>query len=124
MASSSEKIRELNDRFRAGDTTISGRVMVTAGVQRLVDQAANLDLALVIQAVARFNDFTLDNDPHQEHDFGSFEIHSENTNLYCQIAEVIRHPQRKRESVMPEHSIHQKSVAKTRICIARTQNSF
>lgn len=77
MASSSEKIRELNDRFRAGDTTISGRVLVTASVQGLVDQAPNLDLASVIQAVASFNEFTSENDPHREHDFGSFEIHSE-----------------------------------------------
>lgn len=77
MQSSSEKIRELNDRFRAGDTTICGRVLVTAGVQGLVDQLPNLDFASVVQAVARFNNFTSDNDPHQEHDFGSFEIESE-----------------------------------------------
>lgn len=53
MESSSEKIRELNDRFRAGDATISGRVLMTAGVQGLVEQAPDLDLASVIQAVAR-----------------------------------------------------------------------
>jgi len=28
----------------------------------------------VIRRVATFSDFTADNDPHREHDFGSFEI--------------------------------------------------
>lgn len=77
MESSSEKIRDFNDRFRAGDLTIPGQALVTAGVQRHVDQAPNLNLASVIQAVASFNEFTSENDPHQERDFGSFEIHGE-----------------------------------------------
>ena len=45
----------------------------------------------------------------------SFEIQSENVNLGCQNAELIKHPQRTRESVVPERSIQYKSAAETRI---------
>ena len=33
--------------------------------------------ARVLFAVQRFNQFSTDNDPHREHDFGSFEIEGE-----------------------------------------------
>jgi Protein of unknown function (DUF3768) len=61
-----EKIRELNDAFRASMT--GGRVMMTAGVNALPSDVK----AMVIRRVATFADFTADNDPHGEHDFGSF----------------------------------------------------
>lgn len=65
---SAEKIRELNDRFR---TTMSGgRGMLTAGVDALPSDVK----AMVIRRVATFLDFNVDNDPHAEHDFGSFEF--------------------------------------------------
>jgi len=65
---SAEKIRELNDRFR---TTMSGgRVMMTAGVDGLPSDVK----AMVIRRVATFSDFTPNNDPHGEHDFGSFAL--------------------------------------------------
>jgi hypothetical protein len=83
MASSSERTRDLNNRFRARDATIPGRIVVTADVQALVDQASILDLASVMKAVAGFDGFTSDNDPHREHDFGSFEI--ENERLFWKI---------------------------------------
>ena len=65
---SAEKIRELNDRFRT--TMTGGRVMMTAGVDALPSDVK----AMVIRRVATFSDFNADNDPHSEHDFGSFEL--------------------------------------------------
>jgi len=65
---SAEKIRELNDRFRT--TMTGGRVMLTAGVDALPSEIK----AMVIRRVATFSNFTLDNDPQKEHDFGSFTL--------------------------------------------------
>ena len=48
----------------------SGRVIMTAGVDALPSDGK----AMVIQRVATFSDFNADNDPQQEHDFGSFEL--------------------------------------------------
>ena len=65
---SAAKIRELNDTFRT--TMTGGRVMMTAGVDALPSDVK----AMVIRRVATFTEFSADNDPHKEHDFGSFEI--------------------------------------------------
>jgi hypothetical protein len=65
---SAEKIRELNDRVRS--TMTGGRVMMTADVDALPSDVK----AMVIRKVATFSDFNADNDPHAEHDFGSFEV--------------------------------------------------
>ena len=65
---SAAKIRELNDRFRT--TMTGGRVMMTSGVDALPADVK----AMVIRRVTTFTDFNADNDPHSEHDFGSFEI--------------------------------------------------
>jgi hypothetical protein len=65
---SAEKIRELNDAFRT--TMTGGRVMLTAGVDVLPSDVK----AMVIRRVATFSEFTPDNDPHGEHDFGSFAL--------------------------------------------------
>jgi Protein of unknown function (DUF3768) len=65
---SAEKIRELNDAFRT--TMTGGRVLMTAGVDALPSDVK----AMVVRRVATFSDFTPDNDPHGEHDFGSFEF--------------------------------------------------
>src|SRR5437016_3353496 len=65
---SAATIRVLNDTFRR--TFIGGRVMMTAGVDSLpVEQKA-----AVLSRVRTFDDFNGDNDPHHEHDFGSFEL--------------------------------------------------
>ncbi len=63
---SAAKVRELNDRFRT--TMTGGRVMMTAGVQALGENT----VASVLTAVREFTAFSADNDPHGEHDFGSF----------------------------------------------------
>ncbi len=47
--------------------------MMTAGINALPDDAK----AKVLSAVRSFNDFSEDNDPHKEHDFGSIEVDGE-----------------------------------------------
>src|SRR5260370_33385597 len=65
---SAEQIRALNDAFRKSMT--GGGVMMTAGVHALPSDVK----AMVIRRVATFSDFNADNDPHGEHDFGSFTL--------------------------------------------------
>jgi hypothetical protein len=65
---SAEKIRELNDAFRT--TMTGGTVLLTVGVNALPDNVK----AEVIRQVETFSEFTEDNDPHGEHDFGNFEV--------------------------------------------------
>lgn len=65
------KICELNDAFRA--TLIGGKVMLTQGIQALGEAG----MCAAIETVRAFNTFTEGNDPHGEHDFGSFEIAGE-----------------------------------------------
>ena len=64
-------IQELNDRFRKGDTTIPGTVVITNGVQALLEKAGESGQGLAA-AVQIFDDFTEENDPNGEHDFGKF----------------------------------------------------
>jgi uncharacterized protein DUF3768 len=65
---SADRIRELNDTFRT--TLRGGKVMMTSGVNELPDCVK----AEALVQVAAFSDFTPDNDPHGEHDFGSFTL--------------------------------------------------
>lgn len=62
----SAQIKELNDRFR--QTFVGGRVLLTTGLRALGDDA----VIAIITKVRSFDDFTADNDPYGEHDFGSF----------------------------------------------------
>lgn len=62
------RIRELNEAFRA--TFSGGKVVTTASVAALPDMV----VAEALQQVASFDEFTEDNDPHGEHDFGAFEL--------------------------------------------------
>jgi hypothetical protein len=64
----SEQIRVLNDNLRS--TFIGGTVVLTQGVDSL---PANTK-ARLLAAVRSFSNFTKDNDPHGEHDFGAFEL--------------------------------------------------
>jgi len=64
-------IQELNDRFRKGEVSIPGTVVVTNGVQALLAEAGESFEALA-SMVRDFDDFCEDNDPHHEHDFGKF----------------------------------------------------
>lgn len=67
-ATPTQRIRDLNDRFRT--SFAGGRVMLTAGVNALASDIR----AMAIRKVATFFEFTPDNDPHGEHDFGSFDL--------------------------------------------------
>jgi|SRR6266567_1320571 uncharacterized protein DUF3768 len=62
------RLRDLNDAFRR--TFSGGKVMMTCGVDALPD----LIKARALQLVRIFDDFSEDNDPYGEHDFGSFEL--------------------------------------------------
>jgi hypothetical protein len=64
-----KRIRELNDQFRK-DPLRRGRLMITSGV----DGNGIGFSVLALSAVQAFNTFTEENDPHGEHDFGSFEV--------------------------------------------------
>jgi Protein of unknown function (DUF3768) len=59
-------IRELNDIFRT--TLIGGRIILTEGISSLSPK----DIDAVLQLVSKFDNFSEDNDPYGEHDFGSF----------------------------------------------------
>jgi Protein of unknown function (DUF3768) len=62
------KIALLNDAFR---TTFSGgRVMMTSGVYDLPECVK----AEALVQVTKFSEFSADNDPHDERDFGSFDL--------------------------------------------------
>jgi Protein of unknown function (DUF3768) len=62
------KIRALNDALRA-IAAGNGRIYVTAGIAALPMQ----DQVEIMSRVREFADFTADNDPYGQHDFGSFE---------------------------------------------------
>jgi hypothetical protein len=68
VAQKAQGVRVLNDNFRS--TFIGGQVVMTHGVSELpMDVKAE-----ALLAVRSFSNFTGDNDPYGEHDFGSFEI--------------------------------------------------
>ncbi len=67
MATKTEQIRALNDRLR--QTFSEGTAVMTCGVAALGAEA----VARIVKAIAVYDDFCRANDPHEEHDFGSFE---------------------------------------------------
>jgi len=62
------RVTELNDALRK--TLAGGHLVMTASVQALPSEM----VAKALSAMRSFDCFTEDNDPHQEHDFGNFEI--------------------------------------------------
>lgn len=75
------RIRDLNDEMRLMlPATFNGnQLLLTAGI---TDHFGN-DLGSVIDQVKSFRDFTDDNDPWEEHDFGAFTVDGER--LYWKI---------------------------------------
>lgn len=57
-----------NDAFRR--TFIGGKIILTQSIQ------CSKDLKEILHAVKTFDNFTPDNDPYNEHDFGKFTINS------------------------------------------------
>ena len=64
-------VKTLNDNLRKH--LIGGRVMLTAGI----NAKSQDDIARILSKVRHFNNFTPDNDPYNEHDFGSFDYNGE-----------------------------------------------
>jgi Protein of unknown function (DUF3768) len=63
-----DAIRDLNDAFRR--SFIGGVVTITAGIEDLPPDRRRT----LLQAVRAFESFDADNDPHDEHDFGTIEL--------------------------------------------------
>lgn len=63
-----EIIAHLNDTLRS--TMLTGKVVMTAGIASLPDDIKEQ----IITRVRAFNDFSEDNDPYGEHDFGAFTV--------------------------------------------------
>ena len=61
----------LNDRLRQSHK--GGQVMITRGVQALGPEF----VAAALRAVAAFDSFDAENDPHGEHDFGALTVRGE-----------------------------------------------
>jgi hypothetical protein len=74
QADKTEQIRALNDAFRThpfiGAALASNELVITRGVA----DYGNDFIDRAVTAVRRFSDFTEDNDPYGEHDFGSFDL--------------------------------------------------
>ncbi len=67
-----QRIRDLNDQFRK--YRVGGYFCITDGIVAL----GHPTYLNIIKAVAEFDDFTDDNDPHKEHDFGVINIQGQN----------------------------------------------
>ena len=65
-----ERIRALNDELRQNGCARNGLVVATRGIQSLGENIVRD----VIDAVRRFDDFSGDNDPWGEHDFGALDV--------------------------------------------------
>lgn len=63
-----KRIADLNDQAR--QTFTGCRVCITLGIQTLGEDA----LRAILLAVQRYDTFTPDNDPYEEHDFGKIEF--------------------------------------------------
>jgi hypothetical protein len=64
-------IRKLNDDLRTGGS--GGQVFITRGVQAIGEAC----VSAAINALRTFDEFTPDNDPNGEHDFGRIVIEGE-----------------------------------------------
>jgi Protein of unknown function (DUF3768) len=67
MTTKTEQIRALNDQLRQNFS--EGTAVLTCGGVALGAEA----VARIVKTISIFDDFCRANDPHQEHDFGSFE---------------------------------------------------
>ena len=67
--SHADRIRALNDDLRQNISRGHGHAVMTAGVAALGAEA----VARIVRTIEVYDDFCHANDPHEEHDFGSFE---------------------------------------------------
>ena len=64
-----DRIRALNDDLRQNISRGRGHAVMTTGVAALGAEA----VARIVKTIEVYDDFCHANDPHEEHDFGSFE---------------------------------------------------
>ena len=69
-----DKIRELNDEFR---TNLFKRSENLLCLSEMVSALSTREQLQILDKVAKFNDFTEENDPYGEHDFGKVSIGDE-----------------------------------------------
>ena len=69
METRTQTIRKLNDELRTGRSP-NGKIVITSGIQALGANA----VSRLVQAIAAFDQFNGDNDPHSEHDFGAVDF--------------------------------------------------
>ena len=65
---STNRVRELNDQLRRNLTT--GIAVMTPGIAALGQEAVHR----IVKTIAVYDDFCHANDPHEEHDFGAFDV--------------------------------------------------
>ena len=68
MTTKTETIRALNDKLRHDFS--EGRAVMTTGIAALGPET----VARIVRTIAVYDDFCHANDPHEEHDFGSFDV--------------------------------------------------
>jgi hypothetical protein len=66
MSADKDRIRALNDELRKH--LLGGGALITPGIAALGQEAVER----LVKTIAVFDDFCHANDPHEEHDFGSF----------------------------------------------------
>ena len=66
MSADTDRIRTLNDEVRKH--LLGGGAVITPGIAALGQEAVER----LVKTIAVFDDFCHANDPHEEHDFGSF----------------------------------------------------
>jgi hypothetical protein len=74
------RIAQLNDLCRTA-MGVAGRLVQTAGISALPPQAQSA----IREKLERFSDFSPDNDPHGERDFGAFNIHGVPEKIFWKI---------------------------------------
>lgn len=75
-------IAKHNDQFRTtwgADFTIPGRILYTPGISEM---GGAFEVAVMLN-VMQFDDFTKDNDPYGEHDFGALDV--EGTRIFWKL---------------------------------------
>ena len=75
-----ERIAKLNDLCRTA-MGVAGRLVQTAGISALPPQIQSA----IREKVERFSDFSPDNDPHGERDFGAFTVRGVAEKIFWKI---------------------------------------
>ena len=75
-----ERIAQLNDLCRTA-MGVAGRLVQTAGISALPEQVQSA----IRERVETFSDFSEDNDPHGERDFGAFSVPGASGKIFWKI---------------------------------------